>query len=154
MNNLLISDAVLLLPGHSLHGKKVSLSIERGKIKQLSASDITPDSKTTTINGAGQSLSPGLFDLNARSGEPGQETKEDVRRGCAGAAAAGSTGVAWQPDTVPPMDTQSGVALIVTRAKGQRAHVHPVGALSKACNGDSLAELYDMRLGGAVAFSD
>src|SRR5690606_14756115 len=154
MNNLLISDAVLLLPGHSLHGKKVSLSIERGKIKQLSASDITPDSKTTTINGAGQFLSPGFFDLNARFGEPGQETKEDIRSGCAAAIAGGFTGVALQPNTVPPIDNQSGVALIVNRAKEQPVDVHPVGALSKGCNGESLAELYDMRLAGAVAFSD
>lgn len=154
MNNLLISDAVLLLPGHPLHGKNVSLSVVKGKIKQLSASGITPRSEARTINGEGQFLSPGFFDLNARFGEPGQETKEDIPSGCAAAIAGGFTGVALQPNTVPPIDSQSGVALIVNRAKDQPVDVHPVGAISTGCNGESLAELYDMRLSGAVAFSD
>src|SRR5690606_4292336 len=120
----------------------------------LSASDITPDSKTTTINGAGQFLSPGFFDLNARFGEPGQETKEDIRSGCAAAIAGGFTGVALQPNTVPPIDNQSGVALIGNRANEQPVDIHPVGAVGKGSNGDSHAELNGRRLAGAVAVSD
>lgn len=154
MNNFLISDALLLLPGHPLHGKKVALYIERGKVKQLTASGIKPDPKTTVIDGAGQFLSPGFFDLNARFGEPGLETKEDIASGCAAAIAGGFTGVALQPNTVPPIDSQSGVALLVNRAKDQPVDVHPVGAISVGCKGESLAELYDMRQAGAVAFSD
>lgn len=154
MNNFLISDAVLLSPGHPLHGKKVALHIERGKIKQLVAGAGRPDPKAAVIDGKGQYLSAGFFDLNARFGEPGLETKEDIRSGCAAAIAGGFTGVALQPNTVPPIDSQSGVALLVNRAKDQPVDVHPVGAISVGCQGESLAELYDMRLAGAVAFSD
>lgn len=154
MNNLLISNAVLLSPGHSLHGKTVALHIEKGKVKQLAASLAAPDAKTTVIDGKGQYLSAGFFDLNARFGEPGLEVKEDIKTGCAAAIAGGFTGVALQPNTEPPVDSQSGVALIVNRAKELPVDVHPVGAISKECKGEALAELYDMRLAGAIAFSD
>ncbi len=154
MNSLLISDAVLLARDHPLHGKKVMLHVERGKIKNLAKSLSMIDSKATRIDGKGQYLSPGFFDLNARFGEPGLETKEDVRTGCATAIAGGFTGVALQPNTVPPIDDQSGVALLINRAKEQPVDVYPVGTISKALEGESLAELYDMHLAGAVAFSD
>lgn len=154
MNSLLISDAVLLSPNHPLHGKAVSLLIEKGKIKQLAVSLNVSDSKVVRVDGTGQYLSGGFFDLNARFGEPGLETKEDIKTGCAAAIAGGFTGLALQPNTVPPIDDQAGVALIVNRAKGQPVDVHPVGTISKKCQGEALAELYDMHLAGAIAFSD
>lgn len=154
MNNLLISGATLLSPGHSLHGQKVNLHVERGKIKQVATSINSVDSKVTRIDGDGQYLSAGFFDLNVRFGEPGLETKEDIKTGCAAAIAGGFTGVALQPNTVPPIDDQSGVALLINKAKGLPVDVYPVGTISKGCKGESLAELYDMHMAGAIAFSD
>src|SRR5690606_1371754 len=59
-----------------------------------------------------------------------------------------------QPNTNPPIHSRSEVALIVNSAKGNLVDVFPVGTVSKKREGNALAELYDMKVTGAVAYSD
>lgn len=102
----------------------------------------------------GQYLVPGFFDMNVNFGEPGLETKEDISSGSAAALAGGVTGVAVHPNTHPPVHSRSEVALIVNRSASLPIDVHPIGTISKRREGGELAELYDMKLAGAVAFCD
>jgi dihydroorotase len=57
-------------------------------------------------------------------------------------------------DTKPVTDNKAQVAYI--HAAGTHANVtlHPIGAITKKMEGQSLAEMYDMRASHAVAFSD
>src|SRR5690606_36000883 len=66
----------------------------------------------------------------------------------------GYTGVAVYPNTNPPIHSSSEVALVVNSAKGNIVDVYPVGTISKKREGKELAELYDMQMAGAMAFSD
>ncbi|RZF62295.1 dihydroorotase [Sphingobacterium corticibacterium] len=154
MDNILISSAQLILPGHPQNGKIVDILIEKGCISRI-APNIKPTTKKLHIvDGKGAVVSAGFFDLHANFGEPGLETKEDITTGIAAAAAGGYTGVAVYPNTNPPIHSRSEVALVVNTAKGNIVDVYPVGTISKKREGKELAELYDMQKAGAIAFSD
>lgn len=154
MDNILISSAQLIFPDHPNNGHVVDILIEKGRISRI-AKHIEPiDKKFYVLDGKGCVVSAGFFDLHANFGEPGLETKEDITTGTAAAAAGGYTGIAVYPNTNPPIHSRSEVALIVNSAKRNVVDVHPVGTISKKREGKDLAELYDMRTAGAIAFSD
>ncbi|MGE8242238.1 MAG: dihydroorotase [Sphingobacterium sp.] len=154
MKSLLITSVKVILPGNEYHQQTVDVFIEKGKIAQIGKTIKVADKNVETIDGTGKILSPGFFDLHANFGEPGLETKEDIRTGTAAAAAGGFTAVAVMPNTEPPIQSRSEVALVVNAAKGNIVDVHPIGAISKKREGKEMAELYDMKQNGAVAFSD
>lgn len=154
MNTVLISSARLILPNHPLDGQEVDILIKDGKIADLDKKLKSTDTNLEVISAKGCVVSPGFFDLNANIGEPGYETKEDITTGTAAAAAGGFTAVAVHPNTNPSLHSRAEVALLVNLAKGNMVDVHPVGAISKKREGNELAELYDMKINGAVAFSD
>ncbi|WP_223578722.1 dihydroorotase [Sphingobacterium sp. GVS05A] len=154
MKSLLITSVKVILPGNEYHQQTVDVFIEKGKIAQIGKTIKVADKNVETIDGTGKILSPGFFDLHANFGEPGLETKEDIRTGTAAAAAGGFTAVAVMPNTEPAIQSRSEVALVVNAAKGNIVDVHPIGAISKKREGKEMAELYDMKQNGAVAFSD
>lgn len=154
MDNLLIKSASIVFPDTPFHGRELDVLIENGTITRIAARIKTDSHKQTVIDAKGQYLAPGFFDMNVNFGEPGLETKEDMVSGCAAAAAGGFTGVAVRPNTYPPLHSRSEVALIVNRARPQLVDVYPIGTISKNRRGEELAELYDMKLAGAVAFGD
>src|SRR5690606_8914628 len=154
MDNLLIKSASIVFPDTPFHGRELDVLIENGTITRIAARIKTDSHKQTVIDAKGQYLAPGFFDMNVNFGEPGLETKEDMVSGCAAAAAGGLTGVAVRPNTYPPLHSRSEVALIVNRARPQLVDVYPIGTISKNRRGEELAELYDMKLAGAVAFGD
>lgn len=154
MNTILISSVIVAFPGHPFYNKQADIWIEGGKITRIAANITTEGDQVTIIDGGGQYIAPGFFDLNANFGEPGLETKEDVITGCAAALAGGFTGVAVHPNTRPAVDSHAEVSLIVNRAKDLPVNVYPVGAISKKRAGEELAELFNMKLAGAVAFGD
>lgn len=154
MNTILISSVIVAFPGHPFYNKQADIWIEGGKITRIAANITTEGDQVTIIDGSGQYIAPGFFDLNANFGEPGLETKEDVITGCAAALAGGFTGVAVHPNTRPAVDSHAEVSLIVNRAKDLPVNVYPVGAISKKRAGEELAELFNMKLAGAVAFGD
>ncbi|HAE68462.1 MULTISPECIES: dihydroorotase [Sphingobacterium] len=154
MKSLLITSVKVILPGNEFHQQQVDVFIEKGKIAQIGKSVKVADKNIETLDGAGKVLAPGFFDLHANFGEPGLETKEDIVSGSAAAAAGGFTGIAVMPNTEPAIQSRSEVALIVNTAKGNIVDVHPIGAISKKREGKELAELFDMKQTGAVAFSD
>ncbi len=154
MNTLLIKSVNVAFPGHPFHNRKADILIAKGKIARI-ASEITTEVDGVKVIDAGdQFIAPGFFDLNANFGEPGLETKEDIITGSAAALAGGFTGVAVHPNTQPPVDSHAEVALIVNRAKTLPVDVYPIGTISKKRAGEELAELYDMKLAGAIAFGD
>ncbi|MDF2477942.1 MAG: dihydroorotase [Sphingobacterium sp.] len=154
MKSLLITSVKVILPGNEYHQQTVDVFIEKGKITQIDKTIKVADKNVETIDGTGKILSPGFFDLHANFGEPGLETKEDIRTGTAAAAAGGFTAVAVMPNTEPAIQSRSEVALVVNAAKGNIVDIHPIGAISKKREGKEMAELYDMKQNGAVAFSD
>jgi dihydroorotase len=152
MKTILLKSATLLDPESKFHLKKTDILIRDGKIEEIGADLKEETSEVLDLDG--QFICPGFVDLNANFGEPGLETKEDLVTGTRAAAAGGFTGVAVMPNTEPPIHSKAEVAYIVNRSEASLVNVYPLGALSRNREGKDLAELYDMSLAGARAFTD
>lgn len=151
--NLLVKGAIIVDPNSEFNQKTVDIRIEQGKIAAI-AKRLDPLKDEEIFEAKGSIISPGFFDLNCVIGDPGLETKEDIETGTAAAKAGGFTGIAVLPSTKPVVHSKAEVEYIVNRAKGNLVAVHPIGAISRDVDGKELAELFDMKLAGAVAFSD
>ena len=148
----LLRSVTIIYPESAFYKKTIDVLISDGRIAELGENLSSKDAEV--IEMSGQYLAPGFLDLNANFGEPGLETKEDIETGSKAAAAGGFTGVALMPNTEPPIHSKAEVSFIVNRSRGSLVNIYPVGSLSKNREGKDLAELYDMSLSGARAFSD
>jgi dihydroorotase len=99
-------------------------------------------------------LSEGWFDSSVSFGEPGFEDRETVANGLQVAAKSGFTAVALQPNALPIIDNQSQIYFVKNKANGFATELFPIGALTKESEGKDLAELFDMKNAGAIAFGD
>ncbi len=107
-----------------------------------------------TIEASGLVVAPGLVDLNARLREPGLEHKATLESELRAAIAGGVTRLACPPDTDPPLDEPGLVGMLTQRARhANRAHVHPVGALTLGLAGATLAEMGELADAGCIAYS-
>ncbi|WP_183571997.1 dihydroorotase [Mucilaginibacter sp. X5P1] len=149
--NLLIKSATIIDPNSPFHQKVADILIEKGHITSI-ASNI--DADVEIIDAKGKYVSPGFFDLNCNIGELGLETKEDLQTGTKAAAAGGFTGLALMPNTQPPVHSKAEVEYLLNRAKNNLVDVYPIGTISHKRDGKDLAEMYDMFLSGAKAFTD
>ncbi len=94
------------------------------------------------------------MDVFANFADPGYEFKETLETGAAAAAAGGYTDVFVIPNTNPVIHNKAGVEYIVQKSKSLPVNIHPIGAITRNTEGKELAEMYDMKASGAVAFGD
>ena len=149
---LLIKQARVIDPHSTFNGQLTDIFIENGIITQLSTAISAKADKEINIEGL--HLSPGWVDVFANFADPGYEFKESLETGAAAAAAGGYTDVFVLPNTNPVIHNKSGVEYIVQKSKSLPVNVHPIGAITKNTDGKELAEMYDMKASGAIAFSD
>lgn len=150
--NVLIKQAKIICPQSSFHNKTVDILIENGIITQIKKEIRTNVSKT--IEEDGLMVSVGWLDMQANFCDPGYEHKEDLESGLRAAAAGGFTGVCVVSGTNPPLHNKAQIEYIINRAKNNLVNVYPVGTISQNQEGKDLSEMYDMKLAGAVAYSD
>ncbi|SCY80227.1 dihydroorotase [Flavobacterium caeni] len=151
--NLIIRAAQIVDPSSAHHGKVVDVLIQDGVIVKMGAKLQNPN-KFEEIKRDNLHLSQGWFDSSVSLGEPGFEDRETITRGLHVAAKSGFTGIALQPNSLPVIDNQSQVHFVQSKAKGMATALYPIGALTKNSEGKDLAEMYDMKNAGAVAFGD
>jgi len=149
--NLLIKSATIIDPNSPFNQKVADILIEDGYITLISPK---VNAKAEVIDGTGKYVIPGLFDLNCNIGELGLETKEDLQTGTRAASAGGFTGLVIMPNTQPPVHSKAEVEYLLNRAKHNLVDVYPLGTISQKREGKDLAEMYDMFLSGAKAFTD
>jgi dihydroorotase len=109
------------------------------------------------VDGGGLVLLPGLVDLHAHLREPGREDAETIASGSAAAALGGFTAVHAMANTDPVADNAEVVEQVCRRgAQVGLVDVRPVGAVSKALAGETLAEIGGMARSAARVrmFSD
>lgn len=149
---ILIQQATITDPSSPLHGTVQDILIDAGMIRDIQPS-LNADADTV-ISGEGLHASPGWVDVFAHFADPGYEYKETLETGAKAAAAGGYTDVFVIPNTKPVIDTKSQAEYIFQKSKYLPVTIHPIGAISRGTEGKDLAEMYDMRASGAVAFSD
>lgn len=151
--NALIKSATIVNSKSPFNGKTVDILIEKGIIKKI-ATNIKNSDNFQEIKQKDLHVSIGWFDFRANFCDPGFEYKEDLNSGLKAAAKGGFTGVMVMPSTNPVIDNKSGIEYIINKTKNNIVNAYPAGALSVKCEGNEMAEMYDMHLAGAVAFTD
>lgn len=131
----------------------VDLRIKDGIIKEI-GSGLKEEKGEESHDFAGAYVSPGWMDMHVHLREPGFEHKETIKTGTDAAAFGGFTAVACMPNTSPATHTRDVVEYIIKKAESTAVDVHPIGCVTKERKGKSIAEMADMKDGGAVAFSD
>src|SRR5215216_123020 len=110
---------------------------------------------TEVVDCAGKLVAPGLVDMRAFVGEPGEEYRETLATASQAAAAGGVTTVVCQPETSPVIDDPAIVDFVLRRARDTAiVHVQPMAALTKGLRGEEMAEIGLLKAAGAVAFTD
>ena len=128
--------------------------IDDGKIAAVSEALEAP-AGAEVIDAHDKYLVPGLVDMHVHFRDPGFEYKETIETGSAAAVHGGFTDVATMPNTDPVTDTGAEVRYQIDRAHAAGlCHVRPIGAMTRGEKGESLAEIGDMVIEGASAFSD
>lgn len=133
--------------------KKMDIRIKNGIIAEISDKLESVDSEEV-FDAAGSFVSGGWMDMHVHLREPGYEHKETIETGCRSAMFGGFTEVACMPNTKPAIHTRDVVEFIRNKSKNELVDVHPIGCVTKERKGKSIAEMSDMLMGGAVAFSD
>jgi dihydroorotase (multifunctional complex type) len=150
---IIIRSAKIIDSKSPFHNQTVDLLIADGLIEKIGTSILDIDD-TTEVKFDNLHLSQGWFDSSVSFGEPGYEDRETIANGLNVAAKSGFTGVALQPNSFPVIDNQSQVNFVKNKANGFATELFPVGALTKASEGKDMAELFDMKKAGAIAFGD
>ncbi|MBB3122877.1 dihydroorotase [Mesoflavibacter sabulilitoris] len=151
--NVLIKSATVIDTSSKFHNQIVDVLIEKGKISQI-AKCIKNTSNFKEIELDNLHISQGWFDSSVCFGEPGFEDRETIENGLKTAAKSGFTIIALQANTNPIIDTSSDVTFVLSKAQSQPVDLLPIGALTKNSESVDLAELFDMKNAGAVAFGD
>ena len=151
--NLILRKAKIIDPRSPFHNQTVDIKITNGVFEKIGVS-LTKSDSHQEFEQQGLHISQGWFDTSVSLGEPGFEDRETIANGLEVAAKSGFTGIALQPNSYPIIDNQSQVHFVKQKSKGLATELFPIGALTKNSEGKDLAELFDMKNAGAVAFGD
>ncbi|APY00016.1 dihydroorotase [Lacinutrix venerupis] len=151
--NVLIKSATIIDSKSDFHNTTQDLLIEKGKISKIGKS-IKNTNNYKEINLENLHISQGWFDSSVCFGEPGFEDRETIENGLKTAAKSGFTSVVMQANTQPVIDTNSAITFVNMKAQNNVVNLLPMGALTRNSDGVDLAELFDMKSAGAIAFSD
>lgn len=150
--NVIIKNCIPVGDGFDGKSQK-DIRINDGVIAEIS-DEISASEGVKVFDAKGAFVSGGWMDMHVHFREPGFEHKETIETGCRSAAFGGFTEVACMPNTKPATHTRDVVEFIKKKAEKEAVDVHPIGCVTKERAGKSIAEMSDMKAGGAVAFSD
>jgi dihydroorotase len=126
--------------------RAASVYVVDGRIAAIADTPPASFSAAQRIDAGGCIVCPGLIDLAVRL--------PNVERELGAAAAGGVTRVVCPPDTSPPLDEAGLVERLIRRAgEAGGTRVHPLGALTRALDGETLGEMATLAGAGCIAFS-
>ena len=149
---VILQSVTVIDPTSAHHLKVVDIFVQDNLIKEIGKKLSVAGAKT--LDCKGQYVSIGWIDLHVNFCDPGFETKEDILSGLNAAAKGGFVGVALMPNTQPALKSKSEIEYINNKSNSHAVTIYPIGCLSANREGKDLAEMYDMKLAGAKAFSD
>jgi dihydroorotase len=150
---IIIREAKIIDSKSQFHNQVVDVKINDGILEKI-GTNLSPSDDYEEIKQSNLHLSQGWFDSSVSFGEPGFEDRETIANGLNVAAKSGFTTVALQPNSAPILDNQSQILFVKQKANDTATDLFPIGALTKNSEGTDLAELYDMKNAGAIAFGD
>lgn len=151
--NLLLKNATILENQNPFHNQQVDIEITSGIISKI-GKNLTVKEGFEVIEKENLHVSQGWLDTSVVFGEPGFETTETIENGLKVAARSGFTSVFLHSNTNPAIDNQAVIQFVKSKAQNSATNLHVVGCLTKNSEGTDLAELFDMKNAGVVAFGD
>lgn len=149
---LLIRSAKIIDSRSPYNGQTKDILVENGKITQIGDQLDAPSAEILT--GDNWHISSGWVDMRVSSHDPGHEHKEDLTTACEAAVAGGFTEIAVLPNTQPALDSKNTLVYVKQKSADSLVAVHPIGAVTKGCEGKDFTEMIDLTHAGAAAFSD
>jgi dihydroorotase len=150
---LIIRQAKIIDPKSPFHHQVSDIQIANGTIEKIGLK-LKNSGKYEEVALENLHVSDGWFDSSISLGEPGFEDRETIVNGLDVAAKSGFTAITLQPNCLPVTDNQSQVNFVKSKAQNAAVELFPIGALTKASEGKDLAEMFDMKNAGAMAFGD
>jgi dihydroorotase len=151
--NALIKSATIVDSKSDFHNETVDILIEKGRIAKISKRISNPNNYRE-IKLDNLHVSQGWFDSSVSFGEPGYEERETIENGLKTAAQSGFTAVALNANSNPVIDSYADITFVKSKSQNKATSLYPIGALTKLSDSKDLAELYDMKNAGAIAFYD
>ena len=149
----LIKSATIIDSTSQFNNQIKDILITDGVIKKIKDS-IPTKPEYTVVERENLHISCGWFDTSVSFGEPGFEERENIANGLHTAAKSGFTAVAVNPNTSPIVDNKTSIEFLINKARNSATDLHPIGALTQKREGKEMAELFDMKQSGAIAFGD
>ncbi len=153
VDSLLIRGGRIIDPAQDID-KAASLLVREGKIAWL-GEGVPPETDYAVFNAEGFIVCPGFIDLHCHLRQPGFEDKETIATGTLAAARGGFTTVCCMPNTEPPLDNEAMISYVRTVAVREGAvRVLPIGCVTVGRKGEELADMGELEMAGAIAYSD
>jgi len=152
--DVLIRDVHVLDPREGIDARH-DVRIRDGVIAEIGEPGTLDAGEAEVLQGRGRHLLPGFVDPHVHLRTPGQEHKEDLDTGTRAAAAGGFVAILGMPNTDPVVD--SAPLLRSLRDAAAREARIPVGflaAITRGLEGAELTEMAELRVEGAVGFTD
>ncbi|MDX6639382.1 MAG: dihydroorotase, partial [Solirubrobacteraceae bacterium] len=152
--DLIIRDVHVVDPRTGIDARH-DVRVRAGVIAEIGEPGAIDDDGAEVLEGRGRHLMPGFVDPHVHLRTPGQEHKEDLDTGTRAAAAGGFVAILAMPNTDPVID--SAPLLRSLRDAAAREARIPVGftaAITRGLAGQELTEMAELRVEGAVAFTD
>jgi dihydroorotase len=155
MVSILIQHGKIIDPTNQEKSKYESdILIENGKITKIEK-ELDDKNIDTIINAQGKIVTSGLVDMHVHLREPGREDKETIATATRAAAKGGVTTLLGMPNTTPAIDNQAAVRFVFDRARETgMVKVLVAGSLTKNSQGNSLAEIWELRESGVSMIID
>jgi len=151
--NILIKDATIISPESTLNNKVMDILIEGGVIVEIKKT-ISPKGNVKVIEEKGLHVSAGWMDMQVVSCDPGFEHKENIDTMIKCAASGGFTAVCVHNYNQPALHNKSQIEYLINKTRNKIVDVLPFGTVTVDGKGKDMAEMYDMKMSGAMAFSD
>ena len=149
---ILVRNARISDPLSSHHGSVKDILIRDGRIDSISDNINEPADQVIATDGL--HVSPGWVDIFTHGCDPGYEFRETLDTLAAAGAQGGFTHLFLLPNTNPIIQNKSLVEYISGKKPSVPVSLHPLGAVTRNLEGRDLAEMFDMKQSGAIAFSD
>jgi dihydroorotase len=150
---LLVQQALIIHPNSPFHNTRKDILIENGIVAAIE-NTIENLTDITTIDASNSFISSGFVDVFTDVAEPGFEYRETIETAANAALAGGFTTLFSLPNVSPVTQTKAQVAFAIEKGQKAGIQLYPLGAASKDIEGKSLADMYDMKNNGAIAFTD
>jgi len=151
--NILIKEATIISFNNALNNKVMDILIEGGVIVEIKKS-IQAKGNIKVVQEKGLHVSAGWLDMQVVSCDPGFEYKENLDTMIKCAASGGFTSVCIHNYNQPALHNKSQIEYLINKTRNKVVDVIPFGTVTVDGNGKDMAEMYDMKMSGAVAFSD